>query len=214
MIALIIGLGFAALAVVCGWAVTRAHSWRVRLLWGILALIYGAVSIACVALFGTLRTYQMLTRREPVATIECWPSTARPDEYRLAYRPLARGKPGLAGGAQVFQLYGDSWSLSGNLLIWRGWASVAGAKTWYKITRLEGRYEDAAKARTAPRVVYDVNGGPDAFWRLLYHLQPWLPGVEAVYGGSVYMPADPAKTFVVYASPTGLLVKPQRRVVN
>lgn len=208
MIPLAIGLLFAALAVVCGWAVTRAHSWRVRLLWAVLAVIYGAVSVACVALFGTLRTYQMLTRREPVATIECWPSNTRPDEYRLVYRPLAKGKP---GPAQVFQLYGDSWSLSSNLLIWRGWASVAGAKTWYKITRLEGRHDQTAKARAAPRLIYDVNGGPDAFWRLLYSLQPWLPGVEAVYGGSVYMPADPEKTFVVYASPTGLFVKPQRR---
>ncbi|MBI4226736.1 MAG: hypothetical protein HY600_00515 [Candidatus Omnitrophica bacterium] len=208
MIALVIAIVLAALATACGWAVLRAHSWRVRLLWVTLAAIYGAAGVACFALFGTLRTYQMLTRREVVATVECWPSPTRPDEYRLVYRPLVRGRP---GPAQVFQLYGEAWSLSGHLLIWRGWASVAGAKTWYKITRLEGRYDDAARAQAAPRLVYDVNGGPDAFWRLLYRLQPWLPGVEAVYGDSVFMPVDPRKQFVVYAAPSGLFVKPQRR---
>lgn len=208
MIALVAALILGLLAVVCGYAVLRSHSWRVRLLWATLAVVYAAVGLACLALFGALRTYQQLTRRDAVATIECWPSPTRPDEYRLVYRSFARGR---RGPAQVFQLYGDEWMLSGNLLIWHGWAQVAGARTWYKITRLEGRSSDAARARAAQRLVYDVNGGPDWCWRLLYALQPWLPGVEAVYGGAVFMPADPEKQFIVYASSTGLLVKPRRR---
>lgn len=208
MVALIVALAFCGLMVLCIYGVRHAHSWRVRLLWATLAVVYAAVSIACLALFGALRTYEQLTRREAVATVECWPSPSRPDEYRLVYRPLAKGQP---GPAQVFQLYGDAWSLSGNLLVWHGWAQVAGARTWYKITRLEGRYDDPARARTGQHLVYDVNGGPDWCWRLLYALQPWLPGVEAVYGGAVFMPADPEKQFIVYAAPSGLLVKPRRR---
>jgi hypothetical protein len=77
---------------------------------------------------------------------------------------------------------------------------------------LEGRYDDAARAQTGRRLVYDVNGGTDWCRRLLERLQPWLPGVETVYGGAVFMPADPTKQFTVYASPTGLLVKPRRRI--
>ncbi|OGX38280.1 MAG: hypothetical protein A3C53_01700 [Omnitrophica WOR_2 bacterium RIFCSPHIGHO2_02_FULL_68_15] len=208
MIALLMALAFCGLAILCGWGVRRAHSWRVRLLWAALAVVYGAVGLACLGLFGALRTYEQLTRREPVALVECWPSPTRPDEYRLVYRPLAKGRP---GPAQVFQLYGDAWSVSGNLLIWHGWAQWVGARTWYKITRLEGRYDDAARAQVGRHLVYDVNGGTDGFWRLLYALQPWLPGVEAVYGGAVFMPADPTKQFTIYASPSGLLVKPRRR---
>jgi len=208
MIALWVALTLAGLAVLCGYGVRHAHSWRVRLLWATLTVVYGAVGLACLALFGALRTYEQLTRREAVATVECWPSPSRPDEYRLVYRPLTGGRP---GPAQVFQLYGDAWSLSGNLLVWHGWAQVAGARTWYKVTRLEGRYDDAARAPAGPHLVYDVNGGADVFWRLLYRLQPWLPGVEAVYGGAVFMPADPEKQFIVYAAPTGFLVKPRRR---
>lgn len=179
-----------------------------RVLWLVLALVGGAIGVASLAAWGTLRTYHVLTRRDVVAVVECWPSPTRADEFRLVYRPLVGGRP---GPAQIFQLAGDLWSIGGDLLVWRGWAQLAGMRTWYKITRIEGRYATAARANTGPPTAYDVNGGSDWLWRFLYRWQAWLPGVEAVYGGSVFLPPDPQKQFIVYATPTGLLVKPQRR---
>jgi len=101
--------------------------------------------------------------------------------------------------------------LGADLIVWRGWAQLLGARTWYKVTRLEGRYAAAARANAAPHLAYDVNGGSDWLWRAVYRYQAWLPSVEAAYGGSVYLPPNPDKRFVVYATPSGLLVRPQRR---
>lgn len=178
--------------------------------WGRWLAMAGLISlmVAVIAIWGTLRTYQVLTRRDLVATLETWPSPARPDEFRLVYRPMAGGK---SGPAQVYQLFGDQWSVGGDLLVWRGWALLGGMRTWYKVTRIEGRYATAARATAGPKTVYDVNGGSDWLWRLLYQIQAVLPAVEAVYGGAVFMPADPRKQFILYATPSGFLVKPQRR---
>ena len=200
---------------VIGGLVALAAAWaagRSRGAWRLLAVAVTvtvlAVSVAVVAVLGALRSYRILAHRDTVALVECWPSPSRADEYRLVYRPLAGGRPGLA---QVYQLYGDEWTIGGSILVWTGWAQMAGLKACYKITRIEGRYRDAARTATGTPLVYDVNGGPDWLWTFLYRAQAWIPGVEAVYGGSVHMPADPTKQFVVYATPTGLMVKPQRR---
>lgn len=167
-----------------------------------------ALVVAGLAVWGALRTYQVLTRRDAIAVLECWPSPRRADEFRLVYRPLAGGRP---SAAQVYQLYGDQWSVGGHLLIWHGWAQLGGARTWYKISRVEGRYQAAARANAGPHLAYDVAGGADWLWRVLERWQTWLPGVEAVYGGSVYLAPDPAKQYVLYVTPAGFLVKPQRR---
>lgn len=172
-------------------------------------LVVAALALSA-AVWGMLQTYQVLRRRDVVATIECWPST-RAGEFRLVYRPFVQGRP---GPAQVYQLYGDQWSMGGDLLIWRAPALLTGARTWYKVTRVEGRYATAARARSHPHAAYDVGGGSDWLWRLLYRCQGWIPGVEAVYGGSVYMPPDPTKQFILYATPSGFLVKPRQRKLN
>lgn len=195
---------------------------RVRWLALVSVTLVTAVAVAAVAVWGTLRTYRVLTRRDLVAVVECWPSPSRADEYRLVYRPAGRGpastrgshrpvSAGRLGPAQVYQLYGDQWSVGGDVLIWRGWAQLLGLKTCYKVTRIEGRYENSQREIAETHLVYDVDGGSDWLWRFLYRAQAWLPGVEAVYGSAVYLPADPHKQFVVYATPSGFLIKPQRR---
>ena len=196
---------------------------RVRWLALVFVTLVVAVGLAAVAVWGTLRTYRVFTRRDLVAVVECWPSPSRPDEYRLVYRPVGHGavssdrshRPfvgGRLGPAQVYQLYGDQWSVGGNVLIWRGWAQLLGLKTCYKVTRIAGRYEDRRREITETHLAYDVDGGSDWLWRLLYRAQAWLPAVEAVYGAAVYCPADPRKQFVIYATPSGFLIKPQRRL--
>ena len=181
---------------------------RVQWLTLVFVTLVVAVGMAAVAVWGTLRTYRVLTRRDLVAVVECWPSPSRPDEYRLVYRPFVGGK---LGPTQVYQLYGDQWSVGGDVLIWRGWAQLLGLKTCYKVTRIEGRYENRQREIAETHLAYDVDGGSDWLWRLLYRAQTWLPGVEAVYGAAVYFPADPRKQFVIYATPSGFLIKPQRR---
>lgn len=168
-----------------------------------------ALALCALAIWQTLRTYHVLTRRDVVAMVECIPSPSVPDEFRLVYRTMNRGKP---GPAQVFQLYGNEWSVGGELLIWKGWALLAGQKTWYKVSRIEGRAQSPGRDGTWPYLVYDVGGGRDWLWKMLYRFQDWIPGVETVYGSSVYMPAEAKKIFVVYATPSGFLAKAHRRL--
>ncbi len=179
-----------------------------RVLWVAIVVTALSLGLAVAAIWGALRTYQVFTHRDIVALVECWPSPMRADEYRLVYRPFLRGR---LGPAQIYQIYGDQWSVSGDVLVWRGWAQLAGFRTCYKITRLEGRYASAARQAAGPHTVYEMNGGSDWFWRWLHRAQGWIPGVEAVYGGAVFIACDPQKEVVLYATPSGFLLKPRRR---
>ncbi|GHO45657.1 hypothetical protein KSX_38200 [Ktedonospora formicarum] len=102
---------------------------------------------------------------------------------------------------------GDQWMLQGNMLKFPGWMNLVGLHSGYKLTRLEGRYEDSDLERTSDHTVVDLNGGDGQFFKTVYK-QAWSsPFVEAAYGTAVFLPAD-GMTYDIFASQAGLVAKP------
>ena len=201
MTALLLGwcVGSLALLVALCLAPTRAQR---STLVAVCMLLCGAVALASGALAVALRTYATLSAEAPVAVITCEPLPGTPPHFRLHYTPQAPPGP-----AQTFELAGDQWMVSGDVLKWHPWLTVVGFRPVHKPTRVSGRFSQAAQERAQPPTLHDLNGGTDAFWAWLHRHGRALPFVEAVYGNGVFTFADPGRTYTVYVTITGYLVK-------
>ena len=172
-----------------------------KVAWGFICL---ALVAAC-GFFLALRSFQVFTQEELVATVRC-EAAPRDSSYRflLEYTPVMKGIP---GGSQKFSMGGDQWSIGGEILKWHPWVNLLGLKNCHRITRLSSRYITAEAELHQPRSAYDLNGGTARVWLFLYRWGRWLPLVEAVYGNAAYTLAQSGSRWGVYVTLSGYLVK-------
>lgn len=105
-----------------------------------------------------------------------------------------------------YVVYGDEWMLQATVIKVNPFLNVLGVHTGYKITRLQGRYDDINLEQTARRSVYAINGGDDGFFQRMHEWKGWIsPFIDAQYGNATF--TGPG-TYNVYASQTGLYPKP------
>ena len=166
------------------------------------------VVLAGASLLFALRSYQVFTREELVAVVSCEPAPAGASyKFQIQYVPVVKG---LTGAAQRFPMYGDQWMIGGDILKWHPWMNLIGFRSCHKLTRLNSRYLKAEAEMSGPKSAYDLNGGTDLFWSLLYRWGRNISLVEAVYGNSAYTMARPGTRWGVYVTLSGYLVKPLR----
>jgi hypothetical protein len=178
--------------------------WARGLVVGTLEALTGLLLLALAALAAAvglnLRTYDRLTHEIPVATVSF---------QALGEQRFSAVLVQAAGRTLVFDTYGDEWQLDARILKWRGFATVLGFDTIYRLDRFAGRYRDAAQERTGRRSVHSLNDEPGLdVWAWTRAYPRWLPWVDAVYGSATYMPMVAGATYRVTASPTGLLARP------
>ena len=119
-----------------------------------------------------------------------------------------------------FDVKGDLWQLDLRLLTWSGIWPYLGLNSLYKFDRLSGRYHSIDDERAKPRSLYDlseqaylVNGVENAGLSIFSQFQSWLvayawlPGVDAVYGNSTYLPMKDGALYALYLYPKGLQAK-------
>ncbi len=110
----------------------------------------------------------------------------------------------------TYGVMGDEWELQGDIIKFPSWMNVVGLHSGYKLTRLEGRYDDPNLERNNKHSVIVLNGGDDNFFKTA-QTQTWLsPFVEASYGNAVILPSD-GKTYEVLVSQTGLYGVPLKQ---
>jgi hypothetical protein len=100
---------------------------------------------------------------------------------------------------------GDEWTLEADFIKVAPWLNVLGVHSGYKVSRLEGRYDDINLEKTGPRTVYAINGGDDGFFQHMRAWQGWItPFIDAEYGTATFTGTG---SFNIYASQTGLYPK-------
>jgi hypothetical protein len=177
-----------------------ARGFVVGTLEGLTGLLLLALAALAAAVGLNLRTYDRLTHEIPVATVSF---------QALGEQRFSAVLVQAAGRTLVFDTYGDEWQLDARILKWRGFATVLGVDTIYRLDRFAGRYRDAAQERTRPRSVHSLSNEPGLdVWAWTRAYPRWLPWVDAVYGSATYMPMVAGATYRVTASPTGLLARP------
>jgi hypothetical protein len=193
---------FAVLALVLFVRASRAFFWE-SYARGVLDIVLGivlALAAVCTALVGAaLATYQRVTAEEHVAQVEI---ERKGDHYNVM---LTMPGPKF----QAFEVRGDDFQVDARVLKWKGIAYLLGFDTIYRLDRLSGRYRNIEDEKTKPRTVYALNP-PDRIdlWELARNAMEVLPGIDAIYGSSTYVPMVAAGTYEVKISPTGLFVRP------
>lgn len=181
----------------------RRHRLRAgRGLTGILLLL-----IAISLLWATflVQSYLGLTGDIKVAVVRATPLVNLP--HLMNVELILYNKDGHQISDNSYGVMGDDWELQGDIIKFPTWLNVVGLHSGYKLTRLEGRYDDPNLERNNKHSVIVLNGGDDNFFKTV-QTQTWLASlVEAAYGNAVFLPAD-GKTYTVFVSQTGLYAVP------
>lgn len=163
-----------------------------------------AVTVAVGGLSGlNLYTYQRFTHESVLGTLEFRDRGA--DAYLVEWRPAE-------GRQRTFELRGDEWQLDVRMIKWTDWLTFMGEDPLYRLDRISGRYIDADKARRNAPVIEDLTE-PGSFdvWEFARKSGEWLPGIDAAYGTSVYLPMESGMAYEVSMTRTGLIA---RKVAN
>ena len=146
-----------------------------------------------------LYTYHRFTDESPIATLRFHETGDR--TYRVRFEPVV-GKP------SEFQLAGDEWQMDVRMIKWTDWLTFLGEEPLYRLDRISGRYIAADEARNNRPELHDLSAekGFDV-WAFARQSGDWLPGVDAAYGSSVYLPMGDGLAFEVSISRTGLLAR-------
>src|SRR5260370_14403300 len=113
---------------------------------------------------------------------------------------------GQAATRLSYIVYGDEWMLQADIIKVVPWLNILGVHTGYKVTRLQGRYDDVNLEQNGRRSVYAINGGDDGFFQRMHDWHGWMsPFIDAEYGNATF--TGPG-TYDVFASLTGLYPRP------
>ena len=96
--------------------------------------------------------------------------------------------------------------LQGDIVKFPTWLNVLGLHTGYKLTRLEGRFDDITMERSSPHSAIALNGGDDNFFKTAYSQQSWFGWfVDAAYGNAVFQRPG---NYDVFATQDALIARP------
>jgi len=183
----------------------RRHVRAGRGVTGILLLL-----IAISLLWATflVQSYLGLTGDIKVAVVRATPIANL--QHLMSVEMILYDKDGHQISDNTYGVMGDEWELQGDIIKFPSWLNVVGLHSGYKLTRLEGRYDNPDLERNNKHSVIVLNGGDDNFFKTA-QTQTWLsPFVEALYGNAVILPAN-GKTYEVLVSQTGLYALPLKQ---
>ena len=184
--------------------------WGTRRIWrrsfiiggaqGITGALLVAVASALFALLSNFYIYHRLSAEQPLAEFHF--EALGPQYYRAVIRYPT-------GEQRIFDVRGDEWQLDARILKWRGYATLIGFDTAYRLDRFSGRYRKLEQERHGERTVYSLSGDPMLdLWTLARRYQGSLPWIDTLYGSAAYMPLADKAAYAVSVTNSGLIARP------
>lgn len=182
---------------------------RHRMRWGraVTGLILLLLASSILWLTLLIQTYVGLTSDIRVATVHA--TTVANAPHQMFVELTLYDQSGKLTSDQTYLVNGDEWMLQGDIIKFPTWLNIVGLHSGYKLTRLEGRYDDPNLELNGKRTVITLNGGDDGFFKTVQQDAWTNPIVQAAYGNAVFLAAD-GKTYNVYVSQTGLYAAPSK----
>ena len=163
------------------------------------ALLFLPVGILSVVTVMSLWGFHRLTLEEPVAVLSF--KQLSPQQY---YVRLTEQN----GKLHTYTLLGDEWELDAKIIKFTAIANSMGQHTLYRLERLGSRYTEITSAQALMPTAIDLSANTSWRWDELEQLVKRLPGVDAAYGSSVYLPMRDNQTYEVTLSTSGLIARP------
>ena len=177
---------------------------RFRFTRGLSGIVLLAVAISLLWVTFLVQSYLGLTGEIKVAQIRAVPITNAAHE--MSVELILYDSNGHVASDKIYLLQGDEWMLQGDIIKFPAWLNVVGLHAGYKLTRLEGRYDDINLERTAPHSAIELNGGDDNFFKTAYAQKSWFGAfVDAEYGNAVFLGGG---SFNVFATQDALIARP------
>ncbi len=187
----------------------KVERYRPRFRWarGVLGLVLLVVALCLLWLATLMQTYLGLTSDIRVAQVRA--TSVANAQHEMFVELVLYNKDGQQTSDNTYLVAGDEWMLQGDIIKFPSWLNILGLHSGYKLTRLEGRYDDPNLERHATHTVIVLNGGDDQFFKTVQE-QAWTsPFIQAAYGNGVFLAPD-GKTYNVYVSQTGLFAQPAK----
>jgi hypothetical protein len=166
-----------------------------------------AIALSLLWAVSLVQSYLGLTADIPAARVHATAIEGEP--HLMSVELVLFDKDGHQTSDKTYLVKGDRWQLQGNILKFPGWLNIFGLHSGYKITRLEGQYEDINLEENSKHTAIELNGGDGDFFKTVYK-QAWTsPFVDAAYANAVLEPAD-GHTYNILISQTGLYAKPAK----
>lgn len=170
-------------------------------------LILLGVGIFLIWVAISVQAYLGLTGEIQVAQIRATKIEGLP--HQMSVEMTMYDKDGHPTSSKTYLVEGDEWMLQGNIIKFHPFFNILGIHSSYKLTRLEGRYDDVNMERNSKHTVIELNGGDDNFFKTVQQ-QVWMSyWIDAAYGNAVFLMPD-GRTYNVMVSQTGLLARPDR----
>lgn len=185
------------------------YRYRPRFKWarGVSGLVLLVIAICLLWVATLTQTYLGLTSDIRVAQVRA--TTVTNAQHEMFVELTLYNKDGQQTSDNTYLVGGDEWMLQGDIIKFPSWLNILGLHSGYKLTRLEGRYDDPNLERNSKHTVIVLNGGDDQFFKTVQE-QAWTsPFVQAAYGNGVFLAPD-GKTYNVYVSQTGLFAQPAK----
>lgn len=174
--------------------------------WGrsIAGIVLLLVALSLLWLTLLVQSYLGLTGEIKVAHVRATAIANVPHE--MSVELILYDSNGHAVSNNTYLLQGDDWMVQGDIIKFPAWVNILGLHSGYKLTRLEGRYDDIHLENTAPHTAIALNGGDDNFFKTAYTQKSWFSWfVDASYGNAVFQAPG---SFDVFATQDALIARP------
>jgi hypothetical protein len=177
---------------------------RFKVTRGFSGLVLLAVAISLLWLTFLVQSYLGLTGEIKVAHIRATPISNV--AHQMSVEVMLYDGNGHVTSENTYLLQGDEWMVQGDIIKFPAWLTVVGLHAGYKLTRLEGRYDDIALENAAHHTAVPLNGGDDNFFQTTYTHRQWFAlFVDAAYGNAVFQAPG---SFDVFATQDAPIARP------
>jgi hypothetical protein len=171
---------------------------------GMSGIVLLAVAISLLWVTFLVQSYLGLTGEIKVAHIHATQITNV--AHQMSVEVMLYDGNGHVTSDNTYLIQGDEWMVQGDIIKFPAWLNVVGLHAGYKLTRLEGRYDDINLENTAHHTAIPLNGGDDNFFQATYTHKSWFaPFVDAAYGNAVFQKPG---SFDVFATQDALIARP------
>src|SRR6266571_8423414 len=133
---------------------------------GLSGIVLLAVAISLLWVTFLVQSYLGLTGEIKVAHIRATPIANA--AHQMSVDVILYDGNGHVTSENTYLLQGDEWMVQGDIIKFPTWFNVLGFHAGYKLTRLEGRYDDIALENAAHHTAVPLNGGDDNFFQITY----------------------------------------------
>ncbi len=165
--------------------------------------LYCLVILLVIGLFAlmisNLLSYQRLTYEQPIALLSVKPLNAQRAQIDfMSYHDCAHTS---------YILQGDEWQVDTHIVKFHSWANLLGLDSFYQLDRISGRYADIEQQRRQLPSVFKLQQKTAYDLWKLKNKYYWLPGFDAQYGQSVFLPMNALQHYQITLGQSGLLVR-------